>query len=86
MANYFAGKTRNNPNLSAKSAWLPPTKGLRDWRRQMEENDIAVFEGIAGPLLSKIGYELSGAERTGVVEARINHCLDWWRGQKMSKA
>lgn len=85
MANYFAGKTKKNPNLSAKSAWLPPTKGLRDWRNQMAENDIAVFEGIAGKLLTQLGYELSGVEITGTVENRVKRCLDWWQGQKMSR-
>jgi hypothetical protein len=35
----------------------PPTKGLRDWRHQMSRRDIAVFESIAGDLLSDLGYE-----------------------------
>ncbi len=85
MANYFAGKTKKNPNLSAKSAWLPPTKGLRDWQNQMVEKDIAVFEGIANKLLKQLGYALSGAEVTGTVEARVKRCLDWWQEQKMSR-
>lgn len=86
MANYFAAKTIKNPHLSAKSAWLPPRKGLRDWRNQMVEEDIAVFEGIAGELLTQLGYEPSGADATGAVEKRIKRCLDWWQGQKMSGA
>ena len=85
MANYFAGKTKKNSNLSAKSAWLPPTKGLRDWRNQMAEENIAVFEGIAGPLLKQLGYELSNAVVTGTLQDRIDRCLDWWQGQKMSR-
>ena len=85
MANYFAGKTKKNPNFSAKSAWLPPSKGLRNWRNQMVELDIAVFEGIAGELLKQLGYELSGAEVTRNVEDRIERCLNWWQGQKMSR-
>ncbi|MFQ5548275.1 MAG: sulfotransferase [Woeseia sp.] len=86
MADYFAGKTIKNPHLSAKSAWLPPHTGLRDWRNQMMEKDIAVFEGIAGKLLAQLGYEASGADATGGVEKRINRCLDWWQAQKMSQA
>jgi Sulfotransferase family len=35
----------------------PPTKGLRDWRRQMARDDVAVFEAIAGDTLSELGYE-----------------------------
>lgn len=36
---------------------LPPTKGLRDWRREMAIDDIATFEALAGDLLGDLGYE-----------------------------
>lgn len=36
---------------------LPPTRGLRDWRRDMTENDLVLFEAIAGDLLGELGYE-----------------------------
>jgi hypothetical protein len=36
---------------------LPPTKGLREWRRQMPKRDVAAFELIAGDLLRELGYE-----------------------------
>jgi hypothetical protein len=39
---------------------LPPTKGLRDWRSQMPERDVAAFEMVAGPLLQDLGYEGGG--------------------------
>ncbi len=35
----------------------PPTKGLRDWRTQMQERDVVRFEAIAGDLLEDLGYE-----------------------------
>jgi hypothetical protein len=35
----------------------PPTKGLRDWRTTMNENDIACFEAVAGDALTDFGYE-----------------------------
>jgi hypothetical protein len=35
---------------------LPPTRGLRDWRRDMPERDVAGFEAIAGDLLDELGY------------------------------
>lgn len=38
--------------------FLPPTKGLRDWRTQMSAADAATFEIIAGDLLAGLGYEL----------------------------
>jgi hypothetical protein len=36
---------------------LPPTAGLRDWRRDMGGPDIELFEAIAGDLLDELGYE-----------------------------
>ncbi len=44
-----------DPSLD-KSLLLPVTKGLRDWRRDMSADDLAVFELIAGPLLEELGY------------------------------
>jgi hypothetical protein len=50
---------------------LPPTKGLRDWRRQMPPRDVAAFELLAGDLLADLGYERS-LERAGIgVRARV---------------
>ena len=37
----------------------PPTKGVRDWRKQMSPADVAAFEHVAGDLLRKLGYETS---------------------------
>jgi hypothetical protein len=38
---------------------LPPTKGLRDWRRDMHPREVAEFEAIAGRVLAEASYELS---------------------------
>lgn len=35
----------------------PPTKGLRDWRTQMSDEDVEIFEALAGDLLDDLGYE-----------------------------
>lgn len=40
---------------------LPPTRGLRDWRTQMDEESLELFEALAGDLLAEVGYE-RGAE------------------------
>lgn len=56
MATYYLGKTRSDSSLSAKSAWLPPTPGLRDWRTSMAKGDVALFEALAGDLLDQLGY------------------------------
>jgi hypothetical protein len=56
MPRYHEGRQRDEDGLSAKSAWLPPTPGLRDWRRQMAAEDIERFEAAAGDLLEELGY------------------------------
>jgi hypothetical protein len=35
----------------------PVTRGVRDWRAQMEASDVRTFEALAGPLLEDLGYE-----------------------------
>ena len=50
-------KQRNGPSLSANDARLPPTPGLRDWRRQMPEDHQLRFEAAVGPLLDELGLE-----------------------------
>jgi hypothetical protein len=37
--------------------FLPPTQGLRDWRRQMSGEHVALFEAVAGDALTRMGYE-----------------------------
>ncbi len=39
---------------------LPPTPGLRDWRREMDVADVARFEAVAGRELTAHGYALGG--------------------------
>lgn len=39
-----------------QSLSLPPTRGLRDWRTQMEPADVALFERLAGGTLASLGY------------------------------
>jgi hypothetical protein len=43
----------------------PPTSGLRDWRNQMAPADVALFEALAGDLLTDLGYERA-TERPGL--------------------
>ena len=39
-----------------KSIFLPPTPGLRDWRRDMATEDVYRLESVAGKLLSSLNY------------------------------
>ena len=36
----------------------PRTERVGRWREQMDPADVATFEGIAGPTLAELGYEL----------------------------
>jgi hypothetical protein len=56
MLRFHEGRMAAAPGLSAKDAWLPITPGLRDWRTQMPDGDLARFEAAAGPLLDELGY------------------------------
>jgi Sulfotransferase family len=78
MAAYHVGKMRSQPGLSAKSAWLPPTPGLRDWRSSMAERDVELFEALAGDLLSSLGYERLVPTISSRVEAVAARCRSWW--------
>lgn len=78
MARFYEGKTRSETGLSAKKAWLPATPGLRDWRTQMDEADVALFEVLAGDLLDDLGYSRSGIPPSPAVEAEAARCLRWW--------
>lgn len=56
MLRFHEGRTRYEPGLTAKRAWLPPVAGLRDWRAQMQAKDVERFEATAGELLDELGY------------------------------
>jgi hypothetical protein len=57
MLRFHEGKTRNEPGLSAKKAWLPVTAGLRDWRTHLAHEHLDAFEAAAGEVLEDAGYE-----------------------------
>ncbi len=56
MLRFHKGRTRHEPGLDAKHAWLPVTRGLRDWRSQMSASDVERFEAATGELLDELGY------------------------------
>jgi hypothetical protein len=55
-----------------KNIYLPPTKGLRDWRHQMRTRDLETFETIAGDLLESLGYERAVPSLTPRMRGRAN--------------
>jgi len=72
MVNYHRGKASKAEGLSANAAWMPPTKGLRDWREQMPAEDIERFEAAAGDLLDALDYERACPVIPSVVRRQID--------------
>jgi hypothetical protein len=64
-----------------RNIYLPPTKGLRDWRHQMRKRDLETFETIAGDLLQKLGYERA----VPLVTARMRRRADVVRALAAAK-
>jgi hypothetical protein len=56
MLRFNEGRERTDGRRSAKSSWLSPTPGLRDWSTEMSASDIEAFEAAAGPMLDELGY------------------------------
>ena len=81
MLNYHVGKMNAQPGLSAKKAWLPPTTGLRNWRTEMPERDLLLFEALAGNLLSILGYQLSADSFPQNIKETASKCQQWWQSE-----
>jgi hypothetical protein len=60
---------------------LPPTKGLRDWRRDMRDEDVAVFSAVAGDVLAELGYQLPEGVPAADPETVVASWAAWrgWR-------
>ena len=82
MLTFYKGKTKHDPKLSAKSAWLPPTQGLRDWQTQMSEQDLALFEELAGNLLEELGYQRLIKDIPWGIAEKVRIYNEWWNIQK----
>lgn len=78
MVNFYAGKTKSAPGLSAKSAWLPATKGIRDWRVSMHHDDLELFEALAGESLRDFGYDLHFETTSAATEKLATRYRDLW--------
>jgi len=84
MLRYHEGRMKSNPTLSAKKAWLPPTKGLRNWRIQMEDENLAVFEYLTGDLLSFLELPIALTEITSPALSRAEFAAAIWRAHHAS--
>ena len=86
MLSYNEGKVRNGAGLSAKKAWLPPTPGLRDWRTEMAERDLELFEAMAGDLLAKLGYERVFKTISPEIAKAAEQYRNWWETEMAVRA
>jgi hypothetical protein len=81
MLRFHEGRTKAEPGLSGKRAWLPITPGLRDWRTQMPAEEVERFEAAAGDLLDELDYARStprpgAAARAHAAQIRDAFMLD----------
>jgi hypothetical protein len=86
MARYYERKTKTGSGLSAKKAWLPPTQGLRDWRRDLSRTDIQLFEELAGDLLQELGYDRLGDSSPPTVKSAAKRASAWWASHGPGRA
>jgi hypothetical protein len=70
MVRFHEGRMRPKPGRGAKAAWLPVTRGLRNWGDQMHPDDRSRFEAAEHDLLNELGYPLAAP---GVSDAANQH-------------
>jgi hypothetical protein len=54
----IGGIDLDNPDY--RDLRLRPTAGLQDWRKEMDMEDLAAFQAVAGKTLERFGYPPSG--------------------------
>jgi Sulfotransferase family len=81
MLEFHSGRTRAEPGLSAKDAWLPPTPGLRDWRTQLAPDQLELFDALAGDVLEVLGYERTAVEVSPGTNARAARYREAWESE-----
>ena len=89
MTQFHRGKERRAAGVSAKQQWLPPTRGLRNWRSEMPADDALLFDALCGDLLDRLGYARAGTAReVERVCGRADRARAWfegWRAERQRK-
>jgi hypothetical protein len=78
MLRFHEGKRQDRKGLTAKEAWLPPTPGLRDWRRQMNRAERQLFDALAGDTLAQLGYPTNGNVPSRAIVRTVHEYRDRW--------
>ena len=63
-------RTTRHPAYHQRLA-VPPTPGLRNWRVELSELDVARFELLAGATLTELGYERAGARPSAAMRREV---------------
>jgi hypothetical protein len=84
MLNYYQKTDEMNVNWKHhRNLSLPPTKGLRDWRDEMLPSHLAMFEILAGPVLTESGYERAGGKLDSRGRAELAACWATFQGRRV---
>lgn len=78
MLQFYLGRSRTDEGLSAKSAWLPPTQGLRSWRTQMNDMEMALCGRLAREGLRQFDYEASEGQLAEEIAPLADELQAWW--------
>jgi len=65
---------------------LPPTSGLRDWTTEMKDDDVALFEAIAGDLLEDLDYPRRTRTISVTTRSRVLRAEAGWSAQRARAA
>ncbi len=85
MIEYHRGKSKATKKISAKSAWLAPQKGLRDWRVDMAPEQVELFELLAGDALKQYGFSLFNSKYADRTVESAEVCVAWWEKHFLPK-
>ncbi len=78
MLEYHRDRPKPSAGLAAKNAWFAPRQGLRDWKRDMTDGQIQLFEALAGDALTRCGYELNFPTLPEKTLQIAQRCRGWW--------
>lgn len=73
-----ATSTGSGTGKSAKSAWLRPTSGLRDWRNQLTPHQAELFAALAGDTLRSHGYPVESSPPSEAIQGNARDYQSWW--------
>lgn len=85
MIEYHRGKSKPNGSLSAKSAWLAPQSGLRNWKTDMAVDELELFEALAGNALEQFGFTVENTSISPRTQEIADACESWWNEHFLPK-